>query len=273
MLNSKVLTVAFGFIFLGLNVFCIFPLNQGRPESVYAEEGYDQLFDRAIELVSQGDITKAIEFFEKASVADPNRIDPLLNMGIFYGKQNQLTQARQTLRTAQPRFPEDPRPYFYLAMIEYGAGEIRVAIQYYNEAAIRGLQPSQETVPFSEMLGRLAGRQFTVEYPSLHDSKPVPTLVIGNTMADENLCRDILSGLEKQEGINGRQQTVQKAQVELIRVKDNWEIIQERWVVSGEKGSKEYFVTMDFTPPPGFPMKVMIMLSEREDEWGHTFDN
>lgn len=232
---------------------------------VYGAESYDQLFDRAKELAAQGQRREAIDYFEKAATADPNQMAPLINMGILYGQLRQFEAATQALRKAQDRFPTDPWPYYYLAGLqsgEEGKEEIGATLRLYNKAKALGLNEADDPIHLADFLSQFREKELVVEYHSLYTPQSARVTVRGNPIGNEELCRDILTQIEKMEIVNGRQQTIKDAQVELIRLKENGEIAEEKWSVSGPQGSGDYLVTTDSTPPSGFPAKIQIEISD-----------
>jgi len=233
--------------------------------SVQAGRGYDESFDAGKDLANRGDLIAAIEQFEQAALADPTQIDPLLNIGILYSKARRETESRQAFQRATQRFPNDPRPYYFLALDDIQHSEVGSAMRHYQRAIEQGLQPGDDFADLRTTLAQYATREFTVEYRSIRASQPVSVRIRGNPVGDNAMCQDALGGIEKQEIINGRG-AFSEVQVALLRWKENGTISQEKWTVMGPEGRQDYWLTFDTTPPPDFPYKVMIKVSERADE-------
>lgn len=233
--------------------------------SVQAERSYDDYFDAGKVLANRGEFLAAIEQFEQAALADSNQIDPLLNIGILYGKARRHAESRQAFQRAKERFPNDPRPYYFLALDEVQQSEIGSAMRHYRQALEKGSQASDDFADLRNTLAQYATREFTVEYNSIRVGHTVPVRIRGNTGGDNNLCQDALGALEKQEIINGCG-VFSEVQVEFLRWKENGTIFQEKWTVLGLEGRKDYWMAFDTTPPPDFPYKVLIKVSEREED-------
>jgi len=233
--------------------------------SVQAARGYDDYFDAGKALANRGEFLAAIEQFEQAELTDPNQIDPLLNIGILYGKAHRQGESRQAFQRAKERFPNDPRPYYFLALDDVQQSEIGSAMRNYRQATEKGSQASGDFTDLRNTLAQYATREFTVEYNSIRVGHTVSIRIRGNTGGDNELCQDALEALEKQEIIN-RRGVFSEVQVEFLRWKENGTIFQEKWTAVGPEGQKDYWMTFDTTPPPDFPHKVLIKVSEREED-------
>lgn len=229
----------------------------------YAESGYDEYFDAAKDLANRGESQAAIEQFQQAAMADPSQIDPLLNIGILYGKARRQAESRQVFQRAKERFPSDPQPYYFLALDDLQQSEVGSAMRNYQEAINNGLQMSDDFADLRKALAQYAERELTVDYSSIRLGQTVPVRIRGNTGGDKELCRDALGALEKQEIINGRG-SFSEVHVEFLRWKENETIFQEKWTVIRPEGTKDYWMTFDTTPPPDFPYKVLVKVSEQD---------
>lgn len=236
-------------------------------QPAHAERGYDEYFDAAKDLANQGEFLAAIEKLEQAALVDPNQIDPLLNIGILYGKARRQAESRQAFQRTQERFPNDPRPYYFLALDDIQQDEIGSAMRNYQQATERGFQASDDFADVRNTLAQYATREFTVEYNPIRAGHTVSIRIRGNPGGDDELCQDALGALERLEIVNGRG-IFSEVQVEFLRWKENGTIFQEKWTAIGPEGEKDYWITFDETPPPGFPYKVLIKVSEQEKDGG-----
>jgi len=239
-------------------------------------EEIEEYFQQGLQLGQSGMLDAAIQEFKKVVSVDPANLDftyyfqtyseSYYNIGLLYAKKEQWEDSIVAYEKALKIHPQHKRALYYLSFSYMASGEIAKALDYYDKAKASGFLEGAAGADFvGEHLKNYTKREFDIEYkPLLNDEDDKITIRIkGNPIGDNELIKDTITGLEKQELINRRSLFI-FAEVEFIRFKENGTIAVEKWSVTGKEGLKEYWVSSDSTPPEGFPFKIMVKVSEHE---------
>lgn len=243
----------------------VFALLSSRSFAEETKAAYDRHFDKAAKAFDAGNYDEAIDYFKKAIEDNPKIIDPYLNIAFSYLKSYQIPKAIETFENITKLFPEDSKAYYQLAYL-YGmpeTGEMAKSLKYYDEAKRLGIQGEDQ---LANLLAPFQSRDITVEYEPILDNpgkKKVIIPVKGNPVVDNTAILDTLTGLEKLRHVKG-DGLFTEANIELIRLLHNQTVAVEKWTLKDAHGEKDYWVSFDTNPPPGFPSKIKIDLSETE---------
>ena len=77
---------------------------------------------------------QAAAFFQKASLFDPRRIDPIINLGAVQNRMGDFQAAAKTLRLAVSRDRKNAAAYYNLAIAQKGLNQPHLAVSAYKEA-------------------------------------------------------------------------------------------------------------------------------------------
>ncbi|MEW5758745.1 MAG: tetratricopeptide repeat protein [Candidatus Omnitrophota bacterium] len=252
------------------------------PSLVFAStmEEVENYFQKGMQYSQQGMEDEAINEFYKVVNSDPANLpsdyyvqtysEAFFDIGVLYGKKGNNQEAIDNFKKAIHIFPEHKRALYYLAGMLINDGEIAEAKLYYERAKELGY--TKDT--YNALKGDFVGEHLNIikeqelklelEYKSSVDSdKKIIITIKGYPIGDEALIKDTIAAIEKQSIILGYKY-ITPIFVERIRQKEGNTIIVEKWIVGEKENSKEFWIKYDFTPPPGFPYKIMILISETE---------
>jgi tetratricopeptide (TPR) repeat protein len=82
----------------------------------------------------QGNLTKAIQYYKKAIELDPDAAKAYNNLGIVYANQGNHTKAIEYYKKTIELDPDDAEAYYNLGLTYYLQGNYTKAIQYYKKA-------------------------------------------------------------------------------------------------------------------------------------------
>jgi Flp pilus assembly protein TadD len=93
-----------------------------------------QAFERAVTLLSGGDIDASIKEFQKLSDTYPDYAGPQINLGIAYAKRGKLPEAEKALQSATQRGEPNAAAFNQLGIVYRKLGRFKDADTAYNEA-------------------------------------------------------------------------------------------------------------------------------------------
>ena len=93
-----------------------------------------QAFERAVTLLSGGDIDASIKEFQKLSDAYPDYAGPQINLGIAYAKRGKLPEAEKALLSATKRGEPNAAAFNQLGIVYRKLGRFKDADAAYSEA-------------------------------------------------------------------------------------------------------------------------------------------
>jgi len=106
----------------------------GAPaEPVLPPEAVQQ-FERAVALMSSGDLAQAEQSFRTLAAAYPAYSGPLLNLGILHAKAGKLDEAEQAIREAISRNGNNAAAFNQLGIVYRKLGRFQEADQAYTRA-------------------------------------------------------------------------------------------------------------------------------------------
>lgn len=240
-------------------------------------EEIESHFQKGLQYSQQGKMDEAIEEFSTVVSADSSGLtqdyytqtygEAFFDIGWLYSEKGDMTKGIENFRKALEILPSHKRALYYLSGDLLEIGEIAEAKLYYNRAKELGFSGdnSQMGDTVGGYFSNLKEREFIVQYQSFFDPEKIMAVTIkGNPIGDEQLIRDTITGIEKQSKIIGYSYLA-PILVERIRQKENNTITIEKWAVGEGDNSKAFWIKYNFAPPAGFPYKVMILISEKDD--------
>jgi Flp pilus assembly protein TadD len=93
-----------------------------------------QAFERAVTLLSGGDVDASIKEFQKLSDAYPDYAGPQINLGIAYAKRGKLLEAEKALLSATKRGEPSAAAFNQLGIVYRKLGRFKEADAAYSEA-------------------------------------------------------------------------------------------------------------------------------------------
>jgi tetratricopeptide (TPR) repeat protein len=93
-----------------------------------------QQFDRAVTLMSSGDLAAAEQGFRALAAAYPTYSGPLLNLGILHAKAGKLEEAEKAIRDAIARNGNNAAAYNQLGIVYRKLGRFKEADEAYTRA-------------------------------------------------------------------------------------------------------------------------------------------
>lgn len=102
-------------------------------EPVLSPEAVQQ-FDRAVTLMSSGDLAAAEQGFRSLATAYPSYSGPLLNLGILHVKAGKLEEAEQVIRDAVARNDNNAAAFNQLGIVYRKLGRFKEADEAYTRA-------------------------------------------------------------------------------------------------------------------------------------------
>ena len=93
-----------------------------------------QQFDRAVSLMSSGDLAQAEQGFRALAAAYPAYSGPLLNLGILHAKAGKLDAAEQAIREAITRNGNNAAAFNQLGIVYRKLGRFKEADEAYTRA-------------------------------------------------------------------------------------------------------------------------------------------
>jgi tetratricopeptide (TPR) repeat protein len=93
-----------------------------------------QAFERAVTLLSAGDLDAAIKEFQRLSESYPDYAGPLINLGIAYIKRGKLAEAEKALQAATQRGEPNAAAFNQLGIVYRKLGKFKDADAAYSEA-------------------------------------------------------------------------------------------------------------------------------------------
>lgn len=93
-----------------------------------------QQFDRAVTLMSSGDLTQAEQGFRSLATAYPAYSGPLLNLGILHAKAGRLDEAEKAIREAIARNGNNAAAFNQLGIVYRKLGRFKEADESYTRA-------------------------------------------------------------------------------------------------------------------------------------------
>jgi tetratricopeptide (TPR) repeat protein len=85
-------------------------------------------------------ICEAFEFFENIVSTEKAHVEDFCYLADLYGRMDRFDEAKDTLKRAQERFPQNWRVPYYRGLVQHQAGQ--------SEAAIRSLEEASRLAPF-----------------------------------------------------------------------------------------------------------------------------
>lgn len=246
--------------------------------NVYAqsEQEIEQHYQKGSQYFQQGAMDSALMEFstivgtDHSNLADEYYVqtyaDAFANMGIIYGKKNDLQKSKENFLKSLEVQPDGKKAGYWLAFVSFMMGEIAQAKQYYAKVKDAGFPG--EVAQMGDFAGKalapFADREIDLDYISSFDSTQKSIIkIIGNPVGDNGLLASAVGAIEKLLMID-RATLFSQAKVEYVRNRENSEIMIEKWVVSSGDEEKTYWVRYDFTPPADFPFKTMVEASGQE---------
>ncbi|MFA6350353.1 MAG: tetratricopeptide repeat protein [Candidatus Omnitrophota bacterium] len=222
---------------------------------------------------NQGNLDLAIESFQKVVSQDPLALpqdyykqtfaDAYLNLGILYAKKSDFTKSTDSLNKALVLAPGNSRAMYYLALTYSQLGEIAQTKLYYDKFKALSSANGQANDFLSNFLANYQDRERSVAYTYyFNPNKNANIAVKGDSSADDQLIRDSLTAIEKLSLLKDLDSVAVSAQV--IRQNQQGTLIIEKWTVGPADNRKDFWVKYNFNPPPDFPNKVMLIVSDRE---------
>jgi tetratricopeptide (TPR) repeat protein len=93
-----------------------------------------QQFDRAVTLMSSGDLAAAEQGLRSLAAAYPSYSGPLLNLGILHAKAGKLDEAEQAIREAIARNGNNAAAFNQLGIVQRKQGKFKEASDAYTRA-------------------------------------------------------------------------------------------------------------------------------------------
>jgi tetratricopeptide (TPR) repeat protein len=93
-----------------------------------------QQFDRAVTLMSSGDLAAAEQGFRALAAAYPSYSGPLLNLGILHAKAGKLDEAEKAIREAIARNGNNAAAFNQLGIVQRKQGKFKEASDAYTRA-------------------------------------------------------------------------------------------------------------------------------------------
>lgn len=93
-----------------------------------------QQFERAVTLMSNGDLAQAEQGFRSLADAYPAYSGPLLNLGILHAKAGKLDEAEKVIREAIARNGNNAAAYNQLGIVSRKLGRFKEADEAYTRA-------------------------------------------------------------------------------------------------------------------------------------------
>jgi tetratricopeptide (TPR) repeat protein len=93
-----------------------------------------QQFDRAVTLMSSGDLAAAEQGFRSLAAAYPSYSGPLLNLGILHAKAGKLDEAEKAIREAIARNGNNAAAFNQLGIVQRKQGKFKEASDAYTRA-------------------------------------------------------------------------------------------------------------------------------------------
>lgn len=93
-----------------------------------------QQFDRAVTLMSSGDLAAAEQGFRSLATAYPSYSGPLLNLGILHAKAGKLDEAEKVIREAIARNGNNAAAFNQLGIVQRKQGKFKEASDAYTRA-------------------------------------------------------------------------------------------------------------------------------------------
>ena len=240
-------------------------------------EEIESHFQKGLQYSQHGKMDEAIEEFSTVVSADFSALpqdyytqtysEAFFDIGVLYSKKGDMEKGIENLRKALEILPNHKRALYYLSGDLLEIGEIAEAKLYYNRAKELGFSgdSSQMGDTIGGYFSSLKEKELIVPYQSFFDPKKIIAVTIkGNPIGDEQLIRDTITAIEKQSKIIGYGYLT-PILVERIRQKENNVITIEKWTVAEEDNSKAFWIKYNSAPPAGFPYKIMILISEKDD--------
>ena len=247
--------------------------------SAGAIEEVEQHFQKGLQLSQNGDTEEALKEFDEVVSTDPNSLshdyyvdtysEAFFDIGLIYSKKREFEKGAENYRKALKIFPNHRRSLYYLSYNLIKMGEVAEAMQYYRQAKALGFTGDAKGPGdfVGEALRPFKERDLAIEYQPDFQSEESTTIKIrGNPIGDDGLIRDAVRAIERVLLIEGHDEMFSQATVQYIRHKEERTIAVEKWALQGTGWQKDIWVKYDFTPPEGFPYKVLIVASEREPE-------
>lgn len=238
-------------------------------------EEVENHFQKGMQYGTNGQKEEAINEFSLVVAADSGNLpqnyyvetfsEAYFNMGLLYAQKRNHEKGIENLKKALQISPSHKRSLYYLSWELMETGEIAEAKSYYERAKLLGV-PEYDTQLGEELksyFGSIA-REMTIQYQSFFNpANSFPVTIKGTFCGSEELVRDTLIGLEKYLKILNND-SLSPIAVELVRIRESDTIIIEKWMIGGSGDQKTYWIKYDFTPPEGFPSKVLIQTSDTE---------
>ena len=239
-------------------------------------EEIESHFQKGLQYSQQDRMDEAINEFYKVVSADHSNLseeyyvqtysEAFFDIGVLYSKKGNIEKGIENLKKAIEIFPGHKRALYYLAGDLIDLGEIAEAKSYYDRArqlGFTGDNPQMGDV-VGNSLNSFRDRVLTIQYKSFFEpDKSIPITIKGNPSGNEELVRDTITAIEKYSKILDSS-SLTPISVEYVRHKENATIVVEKWMVGEGGNQKIFWVRYDFTPPEGFPYKVMIQVSDTE---------
>lgn len=240
-------------------------------------EEIENHFQKGLQYNQQGRMDEAIEEFSTVVSADSSGLtqdyytqtysEAFFDIGVLYSKKGDMIKGIENFRKVLEILPSHKRALYYLSGDLLEIGEVAEAKLYYNRAKELGFSGdnSQMGDTVGGYFSSLKEKKFTVQYQSFFDPEKIIAVTIkGNPIGDEQLIRDTIAAIEKQSKVIGYGYLT-PILVECIRQKENNSLTIEKWAVGEGNNLKAFWIKYNFAPPAGFPYKVMILISEKDD--------
>jgi tetratricopeptide (TPR) repeat protein len=240
-------------------------------------EEIESHFQKGLQYSQQGRMDEAIEEFSTVVSADHSGFpqdyyvqtysEAFFDIGVLYSKKGNMRMGIENLKKALEIFPDHKRALYYLSGDLLEIGEIADAKLFYSRAKDLGFSGDNPQIgdTIGNYFSSLREKELAVQYQSFFDSKKIIAVAVqGNPIGDEQLIRDTITAIEKQSKIIGYGYLT-PILVERIRQKENNTIIIEKWTIGEGYNSKAFWIKYNSAPPVGFPYKVMILISEKDD--------
>ena len=235
-------------------------------------------FQKGLQYAQTGMLDEARSAFQKVVSTDSKDLDPTyyvetyseayFNLGLLKAKKRNWKESVAEYKNALKISPNHKKALYYLSYSLLMNGEIEEAIKIYDQVKASGLtgdpyNPELGDFLLSDIGPYLQKREISLDYQSAFSSKQTTIKLQGNPIGDDELIYDATQALEKALKTSGRDMFT-AAKIILVRIEEEGTVFIEKWVFDNDIGqSKEYWIKYDFTPPPEFPMKVLIMASEK----------
>ncbi len=186
----------------------------------------------------------------------------LMNQGIELGLKDNFDEAIAIFEQVAREYPNKWTEHYYLAKLYMSKQEWGKAVKAYMRAQELGLPENSDDI--KPAIQTFLPRDIELSYEAVFKPEVKVIKVHGNPGGDEILMSDVLKGIEKMEV--GRYSLPERIVIEFLRVQENGEMWIEKWSLSGADNPRDYWVTYDSTPPPDFPFKIDIKISEKEEQ-------